>query len=375
MNTINTNDQNFQDALNVLGKSFHEYKNNSAKTEEQIKDNQHKIKEELSELKNNMKKHVNLEIKSINETHPSTWGNNNSNVVNQFGDYVRTGKSTETKSANQEDMGGYVCIPNLNQYLLEQTSYLSPVRAFSSTYKVSKGNSFELMFMDSFNVQEQSIDHEYDNENSTTVSFQKHLIEMHAIEACANITQDMMCQPRPLNFNEFVIAKVANDISKKERQLFVDGVENKIDSIIPSDDKYIVRGKFGYEAAMQMVSKLPEELHDNAKWLMTRSMYNEFLKLNDNAGRPLIRIDSNHHSFLNYPIHFMPELEGKECKLIFCNLNSGYAIAEHEHLFALHDKYSRKPLIQNYVRKHIGSKVIRPDAFVGFIDSKESGKE
>ncbi|QEK38051.1 phage major capsid protein [Candidatus Cytomitobacter indipagum] len=396
INNIERKDASHQDSLKVFGKAFYECKHeleeqSKKNTEEQvsIKQDQEKIKEGQKNMENKQseleKKCMDLDRKMfelsdkndknkpIEKKSISSWSKCNNNFEKEFGDYVCTGNSLERKNDMQE-VGGYFTFPHLNQYLTQMSSYVSPVRKLASKYSIQRGRSFKLSFVNDIQVTAGDCDNAYDNANSTDVTFKNNDIELCPIEACANIPQDMM-HSKPINFESFVLAKIAHDMSKTERSLFVDGVEGKIDSIVPSDDKYIIDGDFNYETAINMVSKLPEEFHgENTAWMMTRRMYNEFLQLTDKAGRFLIHSDCHNKYFLNYPIYFVPELEGKNCELIFCNLKKGYAIVENDNLLVLHDKYSKKSLVQNYVRNDIGAKVIREDAFVGFRKTQADSK-
>ncbi len=363
MNQINNTE--LQSALHALGQSFSDYKDNAEKQFESLNS-----KVEIKSLKDEKTKEEEM------DKTPQTWDENAEKASSKgLASYFCSGNTNklECKDAGSYALsteGGYVCLPNANKMIVGNTDYHSPIRSLSNIITVESGSSYELLLMNPTNVSISDANTEFDNANSTALSMENKTVNLHALESCLNISHEWVWQTKPANFNEFIMAKIAHDISKKERDLFVSGYNDHIDSIIPTDDKYLEKGKLDYDKIIELISKLPDELHDGAVFLMTRSMYKDFLKLTDKSGKPLITVDSHsvNSFFLNYPIHFVPELQSNECQLIFCNLQKGYTIIEHNHLFNLHDQYSKKPLVQNYLRKYIGAKVVRPDAFVGFIE-------
>ncbi len=348
------NNEELQHALHALGKSFQDYKANSDEKFKSI---------------NNI-----VETKAISQESqlktPQTWNNDTKKQHSDLANYLCSGNTDSLEYKNSEthsqENGGYVCIPDANKMIIADNNYHSPIRNLSNIIHVNNSSAYELLLMEPANVIESNASTEFKQENSRSLTMDSKKIQLHALESCLNISHEWVWQTKPANFQDFIVSKIANDISQKERELFIEGNDN-IDSIIPTDATYKIKSKLNYDNIVSMVSKLPDEFHNEAVFLMTRSVYAELLKMTDKSDRPLIRVDSQsiNNYFLNYPIHFIPELAGKTCELIFCNLNKGYTVVEHKNLYNLHDQYSKKPLIQNYLRKYIGAKVIRPDAFVG----------
>ncbi|USO00651.1 MAG: phage major capsid protein [Alphaproteobacteria bacterium] len=354
MNQIN-NEAILQETIHALGKSMY--------------DSTNEIKQTINQLKQTQQ----IETKKIDI--PQTWDSNINESIANLGNYLRSGNvGLECKNSSFESMGGYVCIPHLNQYLLSSSSYVSPIRQLASSFTVTNGNAFELLMPKDINVSENEVNNSYDN-NSSMLEFNKVDINMHAFEVAVNIPDNIIHGAKPLNYHEFITHVLAKEISKHERNIFVQGIGDKIDSIIPEEANSI-REKFTFSSLLKMIEKLDEEFQHEAVWLMTRKMYNQCLDLQNEAGNHLIKIDSHNLNeyLLGRRIYFVPQLEQSSCELILCNLKKGYAIAEYKDLLLMQDRYTKKPHIQTYVRKNIGAKVIDKAAFVGFYGAGASGE-
>ncbi|QEK39044.1 phage major capsid protein [Candidatus Nesciobacter abundans] len=320
----------------------------------------------------------NIEKKSYGA--PQTWGSSETESVSSIAKYIAGNFSDiETKSMSNSffnsistNRNGHYVPDESGEILLENDYYFSPIRSrartiFSdrTTCTVNKFNSPEVTETDPSTPYQIG---------TKKLELSKETLSMHALQICIPVSQNSDEIHSIVDFEEAVNRKMCTELSERERNLFISGVDGKIDSIIPSESQTMT-GKLddNYISLRKMLTKLELKYHKNAVWFMTpETYYEKVLGLSDANKRPILNMDqisSDCNSIFGKEVVFVEELRGSGCDIILADLESGYLICENKNIFYQEDPFSEKPMVLHYMRKYMCSKVIDEKAFVGFKES------
>lgn len=195
--------------------------------------------------------------------------------------------------------------------------------------------------------------------------------ELHDFEAKINLLPSTIAGHGPVNFETYITNTLDYYFAASENHVFVsdNGIPNKIDGIGNLTDDGYHAMTIGYpelqldvmQVLNRMIGTLKSEYQKEAIWLMSPSMFTAIRNVRDTLGH---FINTENNSLLGFPVYCHENFNTTQCKIVFANVQEGYAMISYPGLLAGHNVTNDRKYLQYYFNRKVGGGITNKQAWV-----------
>ena len=308
-----------------------------------------------------------------------------------FDSYVRAGETDGLRELEVKAMtigsnpdGGYVVPPEIETYIGERLTAISPIRSIAGVRTIS-GNVYKKPFMTAGPAVGWvgETDARTQTATPTLDSLSFPAMELYAMPAAtATLLEDSA-----VNIDQWLAQEVEQVFAAQEGTAFVTGDgTNKPKGFLSyttvanaswtwGNMGYIASGAAGAFAAsnpsdslVDLVYAVKAGYRQNAVFVMNRKTQSTIRKFKDSTGSYLWQppaIAGGKASLMTFPVieaEDMPDVAANSLSVAFGDFNRGYLVVDRAGVSVLRDPYSAKPYVLFYTTKRVGGGVQDFDA-------------
>ncbi len=310
---------------------------------------------------------------------------------NYISDYIRKGNihpnliRKNLAFGDEKNSHDSVIETSIGRKIIGALKHLSPIREISSIEEISTGG-LDVVVQDGGFECDWVINDQLKKKSTDTPTIKKQRILLHELYALPQATQTLL-EDACVDVESWLIEQLSYSFAQKEEESFLHGKDkceptgilnnlkqaNK-QNIASTEEKYL------RDALIALVSKLSNQYHHNATFLMHKSTLVKIQTLRDEVGRFLWSPKINYNmpeTLLGYKVlcsEYMPQYKAEskgEAIILFGDFKSAYKIIDHREIPIMRDPYSNRPFVGFYAVKRVGGDLVNPDALVALTYSEE----
>lgn len=303
-------------------------------------------------------------------------------------------KASGDLSSYSEPLGGFLVHPAMEKKVTKRMFETSPLRMLADVKTISTDRyEFLTDFIDAEVLTQNEQANSPFNQNTQSVQYKKHQIDVHDYSAQPLISQSLL-EDAYINIEKEVTEKVADKFMREQNLHFItgDGVSQPkgLSHYVQSGDTFdqtdaLQIEKIEYtdsadlDDIIDLESALFYQYQSNAKFLISRESKSFLRKLKDNDGRYLLSMDywggfgglkgenAPTMMMLGKPCYEMNDLGnlqsgGSESagtvSIYYGDFKKGYCIVDRIGMYMIKDYYTSKPNLLLYMRKRTGAGVV-----------------
>lgn len=368
---------------NLLKRLSEVQKEKSRKHDGQLKEQEEKLCNAIAEIEELKQKHSQL-YSAVNQPELfNTQSNNQNTKLKEFLRDVKAGQGeievkdlTTDGSVDPRD-GAYTVRADFSQRIIKKILQASPIRQFANVEQISSNSLEVLIELDE--AEARWAPQGTAGGSTTTPQLEKKIIDVFKLEALPIATIEATQDPA-VDLESWLINKVSEKFAKAEGEAFVngDGI-NKPKGILtyPGTGSYgaIEQINSGADGALTVDSlidiqnSLDETYQERARWLMSRALFTDILKLRGQDEYYFLNLDRDNNmsqiTLLGKPVTFladMPDPATGSLSLAYTDLQEAYTVVDRVGVNVLRDPYTSKGNVIYYTTKRLGGDVVNFDA-------------